>query len=103
MIKSFVKYDCFYNFLINYPEYITLGLIRKNGPSVDDIKKSRFEMEFIANGVRDNKQMTKILRISGPDPGYVSTSIFVAQSAFTLIERRIQYPRWSSYTSSSFF
>lgn len=69
--------------LRKYPGVFTLGIVTDR-PSEDNIRNSSFQMLFRA--VHPETQRKYHLRICGPNPGYVSTAIFVTQSAFTLVE-----------------
>lgn len=77
------KYEWTSNLLTRYPGFFTFGVVTSR-PCERDIQSSSFQMFFKA--VHPTTQKKYRLRISGPNPGYTSTAIFVTQSAFALVE-----------------
>ncbi|KAI7690631.1 hypothetical protein SSS_08694 [Sarcoptes scabiei] len=84
-----------------YPKFFSFGKFSKQGPSREQIESTKFQtiifgkgwsQETIeSNGVNDmidepkeepNQQI--IVKVSGPDPGYMATSICIVQSALTI-------------------
>jgi short subunit dehydrogenase-like uncharacterized protein len=71
--------------LIRFASIFTLGRVRRH-PSKERIDKASFCIEFTALGDKDGEVKTKKLKISGPDPSYISTAILASQCAVTLLE-----------------
>jgi len=86
LVTSLAKYTVFYSFLVNHPRLCSFGMVRENGPSHQEVCSSRFEMVLNGTGCKDQKAVRKSLKIVGPDPGYISTSMFVTECAYLLLE-----------------
>jgi short subunit dehydrogenase-like uncharacterized protein len=77
-------------FLLEYPELCTGGMFGKTGPTEEQIKTCGFISHFFVTGYRHNKTDSEPdfggrFRVSGPEIGYATTSICVAESALTLL------------------
>lgn len=70
-------------FLLNFSYIFTLGYIKRRRPTVNEISRGTFE--FLFRTEVDGKQFK--MSVSGPDPGYVSTAIFVSECAVLLLEK----------------
>lgn len=89
--------------LLKFPWFFTAGSFKKGGPSMSQIKDAGFSWTFFASGYSekladpqamhleapDKKMVTKI---SGPEPGYVTTPICMVQAAVVLIKERENLP-----------
>lgn len=69
--------------LVKYYNIFSLGLV-KDRPSPKELSDSSFEIHFTSKNSSNNK--VQRLKITGPDPGYTGTAIFITQSAYALIE-----------------
>jgi len=63
-------------------------MFKVGGPAKAQLEKGSFHMDFYCWGA--NKKDFVHARVSGPEPGYISTSIFVVQSALVLLEERVR-------------
>lgn len=86
LITLLAKFSSGYNFLVNHPRLCSFGIVREEGPSHQEICNSRFEIVLNGTGYRNQKPVKKSLKITGPDPGYLSTSVFVTECAYLLLE-----------------
>lgn len=98
--------------LLKYPEFFSLGWFRKGGPTETEIATSSFKMWFIGLGFshinlvchEDAKpDMEIITRLSGPEFGYVSTSIILIQCALIVLKQREDLPKGGVYTPGIVF
>ncbi|XP_005100947.1 saccharopine dehydrogenase-like oxidoreductase [Aplysia californica] len=79
-----------------YPDTLSSGFFKSEGPSQKQINESTFTMEFIGYGFSEeskgsgSKKPDKIIqtKISGPDLGYGATPICLIQCAVTLLKSR---------------
>ncbi|TVU38113.1 hypothetical protein EJB05_11467, partial [Eragrostis curvula] len=93
--------------LLRYPEFFTLGLFRKTGPTEEEVNNSSFNMWFVGSGFIDascaserrsklDKEM--ITKVSRPDAGYITTQIILVQCALILLSQRDNLPKGGVYT-----
>lgn len=69
-----------------YIDVLSLGRIRSEGPTVDEISSSGFQTKIFAHGTdKDGKKTVFRTVVSGPDPGYVTTPISLLISAETIL------------------
>ncbi|KAJ2996596.1 hypothetical protein HDV02_006358 [Globomyces sp. JEL0801] len=79
------------NWYIKYPEFFTLGVFKKSGPSAQQLSESSFGQTFIGRGYKNLDDFSKpqnyevVTSIRGPEMGYVATPICVTASAYLLI------------------
>lgn len=97
--------------LLKYPGIFTLGMFSHAGPNAEQLRRAKFSMTFIARGYArappsytqlpalDSKIVT---RVSGPEPGYVATPIFLVESARCVLEEHASVPRGVLTTASAF-
>jgi len=86
--------------LKRYPRFFSFGAFSHEGPTEVQILTTSFQMDFFGTGYRnveeleDKRPPDKIVhtRVSGPEPGYAATPIFVVQSALTLLQERASLP-----------
>jgi len=77
------------SFIYSHIDAITMGKVRKNGPTKKEIESSRFEMKIVVKGSNtENKHFKLTGVVSGPDPGYVTTPIALLTSAETILHNR---------------
>jgi short subunit dehydrogenase-like uncharacterized protein len=86
--------------LTNYPRLFTFGQIKKEGPSRESVDKTSFEQVLVGRGWREPlddptdepmnppTEASLSFRIKGPDPGYITASTCINQSAVTLLQER---------------
>jgi short subunit dehydrogenase-like uncharacterized protein len=84
--------------LLSFPRFFTFGMFSKQGPSVQQMAETTFEMINFAQGysqggpsttsANEPPDMKLTTRVAGPEPGYIACSIFVVAAAVTLIEER---------------
>lgn len=79
--------------LMRYPGFFSMGLFSHEGPTEEQMRSSSFSFRFFAKGFTKGNtnfegepDLSMETRVSGPEPGYVATPIFVVESAFTLLE-----------------
>lgn len=82
-----------HSLMLAFPKAFSLGIVESRGPSAGSISRSHFMMELIGRGLSDGSPRKKTLRIVGPDPGYLTTSVCVSQCALLLLEREADIPR----------
>ncbi|RUS90010.1 hypothetical protein EGW08_002197, partial [Elysia chlorotica] len=80
--------------LLKYPHIFTLGLFRKGGPTKEQIDGSSFSMTFVGRGFDSAANMKPgakpnrlvVARLSGPEPGYVTTPACMVQCGVTVLK-----------------
>lgn len=84
MIMIFVKFSLGKMLLLKFPGFFTRGIVQK-GISEDEIKDLHFEMNIYGyfKGENNEKNVKK-MKVTGPDPGYVTTPICMVTSALVL-------------------
>ena len=108
---KFVAFGLIFNFLCHYsfgrwlllkfPHILTLGYVKKGGPTKEQIDGTSFTMTFVGRGFdsvenangggKPNKQITA--RLSAPELGYVTTPICMVQCAAVVLKEagKMQY------------
>jgi short subunit dehydrogenase-like uncharacterized protein len=84
-----IKSKFFFDLINKYPRFFTCGHVVEN-PSLKDTEKSKFMV--ILKGKSTKGAGDRILTISGIDPGYRSTAIFLTQSACSILEEIEKVP-----------
>lgn len=75
--------------IYNRVDMLTLGRVRRNGPTKKEILASSFEIKVILSGKDESgREFTDVTLISGPDPGYVTTPSALSVAAETILEHR---------------
>ncbi|KAG0420350.1 Saccharopine dehydrogenase-like oxidoreductase, partial [Dictyocoela roeselum] len=59
--------------LLKFPNLFTLGWVKKDGPTNEEVDKSNFEFKFMAKGKVNNSNVVKKMKVYGPDPGLKTT------------------------------
>lgn len=76
--------------LLKYPKIFTLGLVSAEGASPEQVEQASFSITLKGRGysglVEGDPDTTVEGKVSGPDPGYVSCSRFVAQAAYSVLK-----------------
>ena len=97
-------FKCDHNIVIfQYPKIFSFGVFDHEGPSKEDMEGSAFSMTFVGTGWAEksaeptdihaeppNKQL--VVRVSGPEPGYIGCSICVIQSALVILREGDKLP-----------
>jgi short subunit dehydrogenase-like uncharacterized protein len=98
--------------LLKYPEFFTLGLFRKKGPTEEEVKSASFKMWFIGRGFSDVTRASErrskldkeiITKVSGPEVGYITTPIVLVQCSLVLLSQRGNLPKGGVYTPGAIF
>lgn len=111
----FARFSLTRALLLKFPGLFTAGTFKKGGPTTAQIKGTSFSWTFLASGYSqklddpeaqhdeapDHKMVVKI---SGPEMGYVTTPICMVQAAVVLIKEKSRLPRDGGvYTPASAF
>nr|XP_053650130.1 saccharopine dehydrogenase-like oxidoreductase [Cherax quadricarinatus] len=103
------------NLLLKYPELFTFGLFTRKGPKRSDLSGLKFCVTLTGKGwdkkLEDPDEqytqppnITKVVQVKGPDPGYNSTAIFATQSAMTILKEKDKLPgKGGVYTPAAAF
>lgn len=85
--------------LLQYPKLFSLGLCSHEGPSKEDMNKTKFTFTLVAKGWSDSREnhdeppnKTKILKVRGVNPAYGATVTMFLQSAVTIINEMDRMP-----------
>mmetsp|Transcript_16515 Transcript_16515/g.20782 ORF Transcript_16515/g.20782 Transcript_16515/m.20782 type:complete len:452 (-) Transcript_16515:186-1541(-) len=88
---SLVQSKCGQNLLLKYPRTLSLGFFTHEGPTMEELETSWFELRFFGKGYsgapqgNPNYQVETFVR--GPEAGYVATPIMVVQCALRILEK----------------
>ncbi|KAI0226194.1 Saccharopine dehydrogenase-like oxidoreductase [Lamellibrachia satsuma] len=85
--------------LIKYPRFFSCGMFSDSGPTRKQIEDSSFSHTFLGYGhdgeETDEKDAPKkkiVIRVSGPDAGYISTPICMVQAAYVVLSEQEKMP-----------
>ncbi|CAL8135491.1 unnamed protein product [Orchesella dallaii] len=85
--------------LEKYPKLFSLGYASHEGPSVEDMNKTKFTFTLVAKGWSEKKEhhdeppnKVKILKVRGTNPAYGGTVTLFLQAAITIISERERMP-----------
>ncbi|CAG8531626.1 7227_t:CDS:2 [Ambispora leptoticha] len=78
--------------LLKFPRVFSLGFFSQEGPTLEQIQQTKFEISFYARGYSKELIETIVTQVAGPEPGYVTTPISVVQCAFTLLLEKTKIP-----------
>lgn len=107
MFALLTKFSLGVSLLKTYPRLFSLGSFSKTGPTRKQIAESTFTMTLIGRGyvsrAEDSEKphdddddslptQTLITRVTGPDPGYITTAICMVQAAYVLMAERDKLP-----------
>eukprot|EP01023_Acetabularia_acetabulum_P048958 TRINITY_DN5198_c0_g1_i5.p1 TRINITY_DN5198_c0_g1~~TRINITY_DN5198_c0_g1_i5.p1 ORF type:complete len:414 (-),score=54.90 TRINITY_DN5198_c0_g1_i5:864-2105(-) len=109
IISTLAKFKWGRNLLLRYPGFFTYDIFTKGGPSQKQIENTRFEKTMFVSGYakgppENNSQkpdMHMKVKISGPEPGYVTTPIVLVQAAKILLEEKLNLPEFGVHTPAS--
>ncbi|KAK4744000.1 hypothetical protein SAY87_010312 [Trapa incisa] len=92
--------------LLKFPSVFSLGWFKKKGPSEEEVRSASFKMWFIGQGYsngelameRNATPDTEIMtRVTGPEIGYLTTSIILVQCGLTLLSQRDNLPKGGTF------
>lgn len=89
--------------LLKHPKFFTFGVFSRNGPTLEQIKSTTFTSRFYVAGysneaaakANNKPDVSFITECTGPEPGYDSTPICVANCAYTILrdKTKLRLPR----------
>lgn len=109
------KFSITRSLLLAFPSFFTAGTFKKGGPSLAQIKSTSFTWTFFGSGYSQKLEDAEtqheeapdsqiVIKVSGPEPGYVATPICMVQAAVVLIKERNKLPKDGGvYTPASAF
>uniref|UniRef100_M8BDW1 Saccharopine dehydrogenase-like C-terminal domain-containing protein n=1 Tax=Aegilops tauschii TaxID=37682 RepID=M8BDW1_AEGTA len=98
--------------LLKFPEFFSLGFFRKTGPTEAEVSNASFKTWFVGRGYIDSEHASEcgskpdkeiVTRVSGPEIGYITTSIVLVQCALILLSQRANLPKGGVYTPGIVF
>ncbi|RDD47010.1 Saccharopine dehydrogenase-like oxidoreductase [Trichoplax sp. H2] len=86
--------------LLTFPGLFSNGIFRRGGPSQKQIDGTTFSLTFYGYGFKDKNKSSEgatpdtrfVTKVSGPEPGYVTTPICMVQAAIAILEERDLLP-----------
>ncbi|RCV13829.1 hypothetical protein SETIT_2G377400v2 [Setaria italica] len=88
--------------LLKYPESFSAGLFSRAGPTDEEVKsappRSKCGLSGMATVMRPMHRS-----VSGPDVGYITTSIILVQCTLILLSQRGNLPKGGVYTPGAVF
>ncbi|XP_002732534.1 saccharopine dehydrogenase-like oxidoreductase [Saccoglossus kowalevskii] len=85
--------------LAKYPRLFSAGMCSHEGPSREQMKGSSFSMTFFGQGFnkdssnKDQNDMKMVTKVTGPEPGYITTPIAMVQCAVTVLKEPQSLPQ----------
>lgn len=94
-----------------YPKLFSFGVFDHDGPTKEDMDATSFVLTLVGKGWNEtlseptdshSQQPEKelVVQVTGPEPGYVATPIFMVQSAMVILREDDKLPQ--QYVSLSF-
>lgn len=76
--------------LLKYPEIFSGAVVSKKGPTQTQIDQTSFQIEFrcFTSKAAGENDPAFVCKMTGPEPGYVATPIFMAESALYLLKNK---------------
>jgi len=98
------KFEWGIHLLETYPRLFSLGMFSHTGPTRKQMAGTSFTMKFVGSGYTshlndvamqhtDTPTARIVTQITGPEPGYVATPIFVSQAAYVLLSEQDKMPQ----------
>eukprot|EP01094_Clydonella_sp_ATCC50884_P023936 TRINITY_DN5877_c1_g2_i1.p1 TRINITY_DN5877_c1_g2~~TRINITY_DN5877_c1_g2_i1.p1 ORF type:complete len:458 (-),score=94.71 TRINITY_DN5877_c1_g2_i1:39-1340(-) len=111
VFQLLARYQWGRSLLLKFPRFFTCGLFSHEGPSEEMRAATTFEMRMVALGYEAedaamlNYTKEVVTTITGPEPGYVATPIFLVQCALVLREglEKGEVPRGGVMTTATAF
>ncbi|TKR87296.1 hypothetical protein L596_011713 [Steinernema carpocapsae] len=108
------KFGCTRKILQNYPDQMTMGMFKRNGPSREQMEQTSFTYWILGTGWNEKLPLEqehgeaptvkKTARCDGPDPGYMATSGCLLSAALTILDDKSSLPpQGGVYTSAAAF
>lgn len=90
-------------FLKKYPRLCTVGFISKSGPTRQQVEETSYSMYVVGHGYStklndpdeihmDKPNKTMVVKISAPEPAYVTTALCMVQTALTVLQETEKLP-----------
>ena len=98
--------------LLTFPSLFSLGYFKPNGPTEEEVNAAAFKTWFVGHGFSDRGLISRgksrhnmeiVTRVSGPDPGYLTTSIIMVQCAIVVLTQRENLPKGGVFTPGIVF
>ncbi|QDZ22772.1 saccharopine dehydrogenase [Chloropicon primus] len=98
MMKQLIKSGFGRNMLLSHPSWFSWGLFSHKGPTKEQIDQTSFEFTFVGKGYGSKSSADSggkqdkflVTTLSGPEPGYVACSVFIAEAAYTVLEEDLE-------------
>jgi len=87
--------------LLNNPKFFSAGYFSREGPTEKQMEETSFSLTMYGEGYSDGQTTTGrtdkpdkkiVVRVSGPEPGYVATPILMVQAAVVLLKEKENLP-----------
>lgn len=95
--------------LLNNPKLFSYGIFSHEGPSKEQMGETSFSMKFFAKGysagvdpASSKPDINVSTVVSGPEPGYIATPIFLLTSALTILNEESDIPKGVLTTATAF-
>jgi short subunit dehydrogenase-like uncharacterized protein len=98
VVTAMAQYAVGRALILRFPGFFSLGAFSHAGPSPAQLTGTSFSMTFHARGRRGSPaevaaggggaEVAAVVRVGGPEPGYVATPRFLLAAGFELLERR---------------
>ncbi|CAF1075586.1 unnamed protein product [Rotaria sordida] len=89
LFSLFTKFKLGIQCLLKFPRLFSAGLVTREGAARADCEQASFKMTFITHAENDQKL---IHELTGPDPGYITTSILTIGCAIMLLKENDRLP-----------
>lgn len=105
------KFSFTRSILLKYPRFFSFGVFSHEGPTPEHLQRTTFSITFVARGYSRPPaegasypplDAKVIARLSGPEPGYVATPIFLVESAKCVLDELTKIPRGVLTPASAF-
>jgi len=88
---------------VQYPKIFSLGVFDHEGPTIEEMKRTSFTITLAGKGwdeklaeptdeYKTAPQKELVVRVSGPEPGYIATPICVVQAALVILREADKLP-----------
>ncbi|KAL3872866.1 hypothetical protein ACJMK2_036051 [Sinanodonta woodiana] len=109
------KFSFTRSLLLKFPSLFSAGTFKKGGPSIKQIEESSFTINLFGEGYskkledpdephEEAPDKRIVVKVSGPDAGYIATPICMVQCALTLLREKDKLPSGGGvYTTCAAF
>ena len=88
-LSLFSRFSFGQSLLMKFAEFFTFGAFSRRGPPKESIAGTSFDITFLGKGIdEDGYPLTRLAKVSGPEPGYDATSKILVSCALTLLTER---------------